>query len=420
MNEPTKAAGGAVGENRLAVLAGEINFIKEQARDAIQQMAFRSAVEIGRILVEAKEQVAHGEWGAWLEENVSYSERTAQNFMSIYKGYVVNGKTQPVADLNFTQALALLGIKDAGEREAFMSEKHEVTDRSGETSMKSVEDMSKRELEKAIRELNAAKAEAEAAKKNARSLESMADAVHAKNVSTEKEMQKLKDELEAVKKERDDASELAEERRKEAHRSNLQCGVALTKQAEYAESLGIAENERDQARAEADELREKAGAYDDLQQMNHSLREQLANQPERVVTKEVEKRVEVIPDEYKKAFMENQRMRKELATYKAHEQGQTLQELAESDKDYRDLLKSDEEEEKVSERMNYFKMLPVFFPEGPIEAREVWRCFLKHHGHEDPIVKEVCRNIKRARDAMVWLCEAAPNMDGAPKLERVK
>lgn len=186
-----------------------------------------------------------------------------------------------------------------------------------------------------------------------------------------------------------------------------------------------AESERD----EAEQFRAKADAYDDLQATNHSLREkireqadELASRPERetVVTQEVEKRVEVIPDEYKKAFMENQKLRKELATYKAHQQNRTLQELAEIDKDYEDLKKSDEEEEKVSERMEFFKMLPVFFPEGPIEAREVWRCFLKHHGHEDPIVKEVCKNIKRARDAMVWLDEAAPSMGGTPKLERVK
>ena len=330
MNEPTKAASGAAGGHRLAVLAGEINFIKEQAREAIQQMAFRSAVEIGRRLVEAKEQVAHGEWGAWLEENVQYSQDTATRFMNIYKGFAVNGNSAPVRNLTFTQAVALLGIKDASEREAFMAEKHEVTDRSGEKELKSVEDMSKRELEKAIRELNAAKAEAEAAKKNARSLESMADAVHAKNVSTEKEMQKLKDELEAVKKERDDASELAEERRKEAHRSNLQCGVALTKQAEYAESLGIAENERDQARAEADELREKAYAYDEIQRINHNLREklrlkeeELLNRPERetIVTQEV------VPEDYDELKAENAALQKRILAFETHAQSRYPKEL---------------------------------------------------------------------------------------------
>lgn len=262
------------------------------------------------------------------------------------------------------------------------------------------------------------------------------DKVASGDVTTLPEFKKLKAELEATKNVlRTTESKLtsAEQERDKLKNDNavMKDGIAAARsneeRAQNAYDRFI--HERNDAKAEADQLREKARAYDDLQQMNHTLREKLRqkdedllNRPERetVVTQEVEKRVEVIPDEYKKAFMENQKLRKELATYKAHQQNRTLQELAEIDKDYEDLKKSDEEEEKVSERMEFFKMLPVFFPEGPIEAREVWRCFLKHHGHEDPIVKEVCKNIKRARDAMVWLDEAAPSMGGTPKLERVK
>ena len=262
------------------------------------------------------------------------------------------------------------------------------------------------------------------------------DKVASGDVTTLPEFKKLKAELEATKNVlRTTESKLtsAEQERDKLKNDNavMKDGIAAARsneeRAQNAYDRFI--HERNDAKAEADQLREKARAYDDLQQMNHTLREklrqkdeELLNRPERetVVTQEVEKRVEVIPDEYKKAFVENQKLRKELATYKAHQQNRTLQELAEIDKDYEDLKKSDEEEEKVSERMEFFKMLPVFFPEGPIEAREVWRCFLKHHGHEDPIVKEVCKNIKRARDAMVWLDEAAPSMGGTPKLERVK
>ena len=65
------------------------------------------------------------------------------------------------------------------------------------------------------------------------------------------------------------------------------------------ESSVIRETEK--FKAEADQLREKARAYDDLQQMNHTLREklrakdeELLNRPEREtsVTKEV------VPDDY--------------------------------------------------------------------------------------------------------------------------
>lgn len=65
------------------VIATEINAIKEQAR----AMLVSSAIEIGKRLAEAKELVPFGSWGKWLEENVSYSERTAQNLMRCWEEY---------------------------------------------------------------------------------------------------------------------------------------------------------------------------------------------------------------------------------------------------------------------------------------------------------------------------------------------
>ena len=394
MNEPMKAAGGAVGENRLAVLAGEINFIKEQARDAIQQMAFRSAVEIGRRLVEAKEQVAHGEWGAWLEENVSYSERTAQNFMSIYKGYVVNGKTQPVADLNFTQALALLGIKDAGEREAFMAEKHEVTDRSGETSMKSVEDMSKRELEKAIRELNQTKANLEATKNVLR--------------TTESKLGEKDAEIEAAKKERDDANA-------EAHHHDAMRSAAISEKV-------LAEQELHDAKAEADQLREKASAYDDLQQMNHTLREklrekdeELLNRPERetIVTKEV------VPEDYERLKAENASMGKRLAEYEAHTQGLSLQEYAENsdDDDIRQYTKTLDEETAAAKQVRDVLRALECLPSDEAEMRELARCYMDWSVRRDETREDAQGTILRAQRKLDALAE---QFGMGPKLKVVK
>lgn len=394
MNEPTKAAGGAVGENRLAVLAGEINFIKEQARDAIQQMAFRSAVEIGRRLVEAKEQVAHGEWGAWLEENVQYSQDTATRFMNIYRGFAVNGNSAPVRNLTFTQAVALLGIKDAGEREAFMSEKHEVTDRSGETSMKSVEDMSKRELEKAIRELNQTKANLEATKNVLRTTESKLG---------EKDAE-------------------IEEAKKRAHAANLAQDVALTKQCEYKESLGIAEAERDEAKAEADQLREKARAYDDLQQMNHTLREklrekdeELLNRPERetVVTKEI------VPEDYERLKAENASMGKRLAEYEAHTQGLSLQEYAENseDDDIRQYTKTLDEETAAAKQVRDVLRALECLPSDEAEMRELARCYMDWSVRRDETREDAQNTILRAQRKLDALAE---QFGMGPKLKVVK
>lgn len=60
-----------------ANIAIEINTIKKQT----QKVMLSASIEIGRRLSEAKSLVPHGSWGDWLERNVHYSERTAQNLI---------------------------------------------------------------------------------------------------------------------------------------------------------------------------------------------------------------------------------------------------------------------------------------------------------------------------------------------------
>ena len=64
-------------------IAGEINFIKRQT----SATCLNAAIEIGKLLVEAKSAVAHGEWGKWLETNVDYSQSTANGLMKLFKSY---------------------------------------------------------------------------------------------------------------------------------------------------------------------------------------------------------------------------------------------------------------------------------------------------------------------------------------------
>lgn len=135
-------------EARLLALATEINAIKKTT----QRMMMQAAIDIGKRLVEVKAAVGHGNWGKWLLENVEYSERTAQNLIRLFEEYGMGqgslfgegGNPQLVADLSVSQAVALLGIKDADERAEFI----EGND---------VAAMTKRELEEAIRERNAAR-----------------------------------------------------------------------------------------------------------------------------------------------------------------------------------------------------------------------------------------------------------------------
>ncbi|MCR5175796.1 MAG: DUF3102 domain-containing protein [Anaerovibrio sp.] len=140
--------------DKLARLATEINTIKAQTLAVVQN----ATLEIGKRLIQAKGAVGHGNWSHWLKDNVDYSERTAQNIISIYerfgngqqKLFGANADPEQVAKLNRSQMLALMSIKDEEQCFEFMSEHKE-----------DLQDMSKRELEAAIRELNAVKAREE-------------------------------------------------------------------------------------------------------------------------------------------------------------------------------------------------------------------------------------------------------------------
>lgn len=264
------------------------------------------------------------------------------------------------------------------------------------------------------------------------------DGVANGDITSLPQFKKLKAELEATKnvlrtteskltsaeQERDEAKQL----RNAANDLYNQASRKATEQKARAEQ---AEQERDEAKNELGAMRVSKGNIEaaldktnadrakdretiaQLEVENERLRNQPQAEPEIRV---VEKRIEVIPDEYKKAFMENQRMKKELAAHRAHEQDMTVQELARVDEEFKELQKSYEEEERTSERLDYFSTLSSFFPEGQIEARELVRCFLKFHGNEPAEVHSVQRNLKMAIDSLTWIYDALMK----PQLEVVK
>lgn len=131
----------------IGTVTTEILMIRRQ----VEQTALSGAIEIGRRLTEAKGMLPHGEWGKWLQEEVSFSQRTANNFMRLAAEYgdaqvsLFGADPQALADLPYTKALQLLAVPEE-EREAF-AEEHNVAD------------LSSRELEKLIRELDAAQEE---------------------------------------------------------------------------------------------------------------------------------------------------------------------------------------------------------------------------------------------------------------------
>lgn len=122
----------AAGERNLEVVVAEINVIKAQTAEVIN----RSIFEIGKRLCEAKAMIGHGNWEAWLRDNVAYSETTARTLMRAYREMgneqvdMLTGEAP--ADvfecLNLSQMVALFPLP-VHERAAFVKE-HDVADKS--------------------------------------------------------------------------------------------------------------------------------------------------------------------------------------------------------------------------------------------------------------------------------------------------
>ena len=228
------------GADKLARLAAEINTIKAQTLAAVQN----ATLEIGKRLIQAKGAVGHGNWSAWLAENVDYSERTAQNIIAIYerfgngqqKLFGATADPEQVARLNRTQMLTLMSIKDEETCFNFMEEHKD-----------DLQDMSKRELEAAIKELNEVKAEKEALIKESKDKTKELDETREKyqqemkelqeqlaEVGDNKELSILKEKLSEMEKQYIDlenrAGELLEEKDKYSRLYNEAQGAAMESQ----------------------------------------------------------------------------------------------------------------------------------------------------------------------------------------------
>ena len=228
-------------ERDIEVITEEINFYKRQAGSAI--------LEIGKRLVEAKEQLSHGEWLPWLEKKVAFSERSAQQYMRLWKEY---GKSALSADLSISKALVLLALPDS-EREGFAAEKHAV---NGEE--KTVADMTVKELEKAIAERNAAQEQAERAAADIQQAKDTALAAQEELARVRKELEELRSRPVEVAVETVDASEeqIAAARLDAEKKAAAQVEKAKKTLAEAQERVRKAE---EQAAAAA---REKEAALD--------------------------------------------------------------------------------------------------------------------------------------------------------------
>ena len=252
-------------------IAAEINAIRRRAA----RQLLEDSVEVGRLLVEAKSAVGHGEWGGWLEENFQYSSTEANNLMRLYEAYGTKeqltlfeeNRMDLFGRMNKSQAIALLGLPDSA-RAAFVE-------------ANPPEDLSVREWERRIEEARAetdeavrravvaedARIEAERAAREAadKLAEASARAETAENEAAE--AKKLKKDLKAAQK-------LAEDR-------------ARSNQNTLRELAGLRE-EKDALQTRLDELEKtpvvevREMTDDERKEMEERIREQIGAETDKL------------------------------------------------------------------------------------------------------------------------------------------
>ena len=242
----------AMTESRTDAIASEINAIKKTTEKTVRGVMLRAVVDIGRLLTEAKGMVPHGEWGAWLEKNVDYSQTTAGDMMRLYAEY---GDTQvpldggPSDDELFgaiapSKALALLALPREERREYVQT--HDV------------DDVSVRQLRE---ELAAVKADRDAVKAAAKALEATSDAEIA---AAEQARKKAEEDAERLRAEKDQAAKeaelaAAEKAQKELEKIRKKLADAEKKAAERAKQITALQ---EQLKAEEEDGEEETDAQE--------------------------------------------------------------------------------------------------------------------------------------------------------------
>ena len=107
---------------------------------SLQKSTTKNCIEIGSLLIKAKEVLPHGEWLNWLKNKVDFTERTAQRFMAVAKEF------PNTTTLSFSKLLLLLEIPN-DKRNEFIDKLHVVS--SGES--KKIDRMTIKEMRSAVK-----------------------------------------------------------------------------------------------------------------------------------------------------------------------------------------------------------------------------------------------------------------------------
>lgn len=166
-----------------------IAVLAEEARIYSESMAM-NMLNLGRVFTEAKKQVAHGEWGDWVQRYSGMSVRSAQQLMAIYSRF---GDKPAFAGVGKSKMYKMLALPE-GTEEAFA----EKNDLSAMTS-REVEEAVKRVREQANEEIRRERAARKAAEERAEELsarppevpEEVSAALKSKDAMIEQQKQEL-------------------------------------------------------------------------------------------------------------------------------------------------------------------------------------------------------------------------------------
>lgn len=100
--------------------------------------AAQNLIQYGRVLVEAKPLVPRGQFENWVQTNFNMSERTAQQYMAVWKRF---GKNENLQAVQFSNLQKMLALPEGAETK--FSEEHDL------------ENMTAREVEKAVKAIKA-------------------------------------------------------------------------------------------------------------------------------------------------------------------------------------------------------------------------------------------------------------------------
>lgn len=263
----------------------------------LKQNLAHNIIDIGRRLNEAKAVLPHGEWLPWLEDQVHFSEKSAQNYMRVAREFP---NPQLVADLGVRKALALLELPPF-ERERFVEENNVI-------------DMTSRELEKAIRERDEARRAAEAALAEAKTAEESrakmaADMEALENIHrsalegearARQELERVQAELQALRDKPVDVAVETVADQEAIDRARADAIAGMQEKLDKAETARkSAEDRRKAAEAALSESRKQAGANADILSRAEKAEAELAqvrSQLEAAAKEEKQAQVNADPD----------------------------------------------------------------------------------------------------------------------------